>query len=235
MKDDLFDTIIEMITGWFGSPPTATTRSVQKQGDLVKSVGVEKIFPEVTTVTMTIALEQLQKIYPKMNLQKGQTLLPHLNVALEEFNISAPGRMAAFLAQVGHETYQLRFTEEEWGPTPAQLNYEPPTHLATVLGNTEKGDGFRYKGRGAFQVTGRTNYRRYGHLLNLDLEGHPELAGLPENTFRIAGVYWNDHKLSELTDAGNFREITRRINGGYNGEAEREAYWVKAKEVLGVV
>jgi putative chitinase len=262
--DDLFDTVLEAITGWFGTPTNgyrpkapSDTSNPPKSGSGVRpyspfgrdpnpvpisakdtellsgTPAPLKILVPVRIVHFTI--EDLQKIMPRMQLQKGELLLPHLNAALDEFGISGNDRrLAAFIAQVAHETYQLRFTEEEWGPTEAQKNYEPPSHLSTVLGNVEKGDGFRYKGRGAFQCTGRTNYRRYGHALGIDLEGHPELAGEPANTFRIAGVYWNDHKLSDLADSGNFREITRRVNGGYNGEAEREGYWKVAKDVLGI-
>ena len=78
---------------------------------------------------------------------------------MTEFAIESPARMAAFIAQLAHESGQFRFMEEIWGPTPAQQRYEPPSSLATDLGNTDAGDGKRFKGRGPIQITGRANYR----------------------------------------------------------------------------
>src|SRR5215467_14480028 len=102
------------------------------------------------------------------------------------------------------------------------------------LGNTQPGDGKRYKGRGPIQLTGRANYRRAGKALGLDLEKDPAKAADPAVGFRVAGWFWKTHGLNELADKGDFREITRRINGGYNGLASRQAFYKKAKEVLGV-
>ena len=102
------------------------------------------------------------------------------------------------------------------------------------LGNCQPGDGVRYKGRGPIQLTGRANYRRVGDAFGLDLEGNPALAGTPEVGFRVAGYYWQTHGLNELADQGDFREITRRINGGYNGMDLREAYHRTARRALGL-
>jgi hypothetical protein len=127
--------------------------------------------------------------------------------------------------------------EEIWGPTPAQRRYEPPGKLATDLGNTQTGDGKRFKGRGPIQITGRANYRRYGDLLGVDLIADPPRAALPEVAFRVAGLYWSKKGLNQLADKVTrvaFKEITRRINGGFNGLADREKYYEKAKTVLGV-
>jgi putative chitinase len=90
-----------------------------------------------------------------------------------------------------------------------------------ALGNTQPGDGPRYKGRGIIQLTGRLNYRVYGAALGLDLENNPQLAAVPENAVRIACEYWRRNNLNQLADADNLEAITRRINGGVNGLADR--------------
>jgi predicted chitinase len=104
------------------------------------------------------------------------------------------------------------------------------------LGNTQPGDGERFKGRGPIQLTGRTNYRACGAFLGVDLEAQPERAKDPDVAFRTAGWFWKGHGCNELADYGDeisFKAITRHINGGLNGLVSREAYYAKAREVLG--
>ena len=184
-----------------------------------------------------LTTEQLQTIMPLLPAARRATLFPFLTAAVNEFGIDQPARAAAFLAQLAHESAQFRFMEEIWGPTAAQRRYESPGRLAGDLGNTEAGDGRRFKGRGPIQITGRANYRRFGDLLGLDLVSAPEQAASPDVAFRIAGLYWSKKGLNELADrvtADAFREITRRINGGFNGLAERERFYETAKAVLNV-
>jgi putative chitinase len=185
-----------------------------------------------------LTIEQLQAIMPLLPAAKRTTYFPFLTAAVSEFGIDQPARTAAFLAQLAHESAQFKFMEEIWGPTAAQRRYEPPDKLAANLGNTEPGDGFRFKGRGPIQVTGRANYRRFGDLLGLDLIATPAQAASPEVAFRIAALYWSKKGLNELADRVTpeaFREITRRINGGFNGLAERQRFYETAKTVLAVV
>jgi predicted chitinase len=182
--------------------------------------------------------EELHAIMPGLPAARNTQFLPFLQAAMTEFAIDAAARAAAFLAQLAHESGQFRFMEEIWGPTPAQLRYEPPSSLATQLGNTEPGDGHRFKGRGPIQITGRANYRRFGDLLGLDLIADPERAADPAAAFRIAGLFWSKKGLNELADratADAFREITMRINGGVNGLADREQFYSVARTVLGVI
>ena len=184
-----------------------------------------------------LTAEHVQAIMPAVSRQKRDTLLPYLQAALTEFSIQAPARAAAFLAQLAHESGQFRFMEEIWGPTPAQRRYEPVSTLAANLGNTEPGDGKRFKGRGPIQITGRANYRRFGDLLGTDLVADPARAALPELAFRIAGLFWSKKGLNELADRATheaFREITRRINGGYNGLDDRLKFYTAACAVLDV-
>jgi putative chitinase len=184
-----------------------------------------------------LTTEQLQSIMPGLSATKNGELLPFLQAAMTEFAIDAPARAAAFLAQLAHESGQFRFMEEIWGPTPAQRRYEPDSSLATTLGNTEPGDGKRFKGRGPIQITGRANYRRFGDLLNVDLTSTPERAAAPDLAFRIAGLFWSKKGLNELADRATddaFREITRRINGGFNGLPDRQKFYEVACTVLNV-
>lgn len=176
--------------------------------------------------------EQLQQIMPNLPAAKRQLYLAHLNAALDLCGINTMLRTAAFLAQIAHESGEFRWMEELWGPTDAQKRYEPPSTLATSLGNTEPGDGARFKGRGPIQITGRSNYRRYGDLLSIDLIGQPQQAAAPEVAFRTAGLFWKTNGLNELADIEDFVKITRRINGGTNGLPDRQMYYARAKQVL---
>jgi Predicted chitinase len=101
---------------------------------------------------MTISQLQLLQILPNAGYRAG-VFAPLLNTAMGRFQIIGTERVAAFIAQIGHESGQLRYVREIWGPTPAQIRYEGRTDL----GNTLTGDGFKYRGRGLIQITGRTN------------------------------------------------------------------------------
>jgi predicted chitinase len=172
------------------------------------------------------------------NLAKNQQRLDihyiYLVEALEEAEINTPARIAAFLAQVAHESYEFKYMSEVWGPTDAQKRYEPPNPLAKKLGNTQPGDGFRYRGAGPIQLTGRANYRACGKDLGLDLEGNPDQAHTPAVGHRIAAWYWRTRNLNALADAKQFDAITKKVNGGFNGKSHRDQYYAKACEVLNV-
>lgn len=161
-------------------------------------------------------------------IDRAREFLPHIEAAMAEFDINTPERQAAFLAQIGHESGGLHWLVEIWGPSIAQAHYEGRADL----GNTEPGDGFRFKGRGLLQTTGRANYQRTGDALGVDLLADPTLLATPELAARSAGWYWREHGLNALADAGNFMLVTRRINGGTNGLEERTALFEVAKTVL---
>lgn len=181
---------------------------------------------------MIITEQQLQRIMPGLAADKRTIYLPFLNRVMEIFAINRPLRVAAFLAQLAHESGELRYMEEIWGPTTQQKRYEPPGKLAEQLGNTTPGDGWRYRGRGPIQITGRYNYKVYGELLKIDLVSNPDLASTPQIAFSIAGLYWDRNKLNQLADKDDLRSITLKINGGLIGQASREKYYRVAKEVL---
>jgi putative chitinase len=168
------------------------------------------------------------------SLSRAQRFAPALSAAMAFYSIDTPARQAAFLAQIGHESGGMRWLSEIWGPTPAQERYEGREDL----GNTQPGDGSRFRGRGAIQTTGRANYAKVRDRLRErfadvpDFEADPELlAELPWCVLSAAD-YWDWKGLNALADAGNFRLITKRINGGYNGLADRLARWEAAKNTL---
>lgn len=143
-----------------------------------------------------------------------------------EYGIAdSPLRLAHFLAQVIHESGSFKWMEEIWGPTAAQSGYEGRRDL----GNVQPGDGFRYKGRGPIQITGRSNYRRYGAKIGIDLESHPEIAAYPSIGLHLALEYWKTNGLNTFADADNIDQVTRLINGGTNGLADRKAQLAKVK------
>lgn len=173
-----------------------------------------------------VSYEQLHAIMPALSRAKGLAYLPLLNLAMAEALITSPLRIAAFLAQLAHESGELS-TFREFASGDA---YEGRVDL----GNTQPGDGRRFKGRGPIQVTGRANYRAAGRSLGLDLEANPEMAETPEVGFRVSAWYWQSRNLNVLADAGDFDKVTRAINGGLNGKPERDRFYALAKRVFGM-
>ena len=175
----------------------------------------------------------LHAVMPTLDPARRAASLGPLNEAMRRFGIGRSARrVAAFLAQVAFESDELRALEERWIPTPQQQRCEPPSDLAKRLGNTEPGDGERFRGRGAIAIAGRFNYDKFGRLLGLDLLGDPQRAAAPDAAFAVAALYWQSNGFNELADAQEFVTITRRINGGTEGYAQRQRYLALAREAL---
>jgi putative chitinase len=172
-----------------------------------------------------VSLQQLRSIMPNLSEARANEMLPHLNSAMAEAGINTPRRQAAFLAQLAHESGEFRWMEE----IASGAAYEGRTDL----GNTQPGDGMRFKGRGPIQLTGRSNYAAASAALGIDLVNNPTRAADPDVGFRTAAWFWNSRNLNSYADAGNFDAITLRVNGGYNGKASRDAYYNRALQVLG--
>jgi putative chitinase len=137
------------------------------------------------------------------------------NVHIPNAEIDASAlRFAHFFAQLGHESGGFRYMEE----IASGSAYEGRADL----GNVNPGDGRRFKGRGPIQLTGRANYREYGRTLGIDLETHPEIAALPSLGMMTACAYWTKKGLNVLADRDDVEVITKRINGGLNGFADRK-------------
>ena len=142
--------------------------------------------------------------------------------AMNKAGINDPTERAMFLAQMAHESGNFRYDEE----IASGAAYEGRRDL----GNTQPGDGKRYKGRGYIQLTGRANYRNYGKKIGVDLENNPELAKRPDIAAAIALSYWDARVDRNAARSGDVRKVTYNINGGYNGLADRES---KFKKYLG--
>lgn len=130
-------------------------------------------------------------------------------------------RLAHFMAQLCHESGGFRYMEE----LASGAAYEGRADL----GNTQPGDGKRFKGRGPLQITGRLNYRNYGRIIGIDLERHPEVAALPSIGLHVALEYWQKNNLNALADTDDVLRITKRINGGTNGLADRKKHLAKIR------
>lgn len=183
-----------------------------------------------------------------------------LAAAMREFGITGPARAAMFLAQVAHESGELaRLEESLWYSTPERIRAVWPSRFPTVddakpfvadpkalaekvygrradLGNTHLGDGYRYRGRGPLQITGRAMYARCSVALfgqDTDLLRVPEMLCEPRTGSRSAAWVWAVEKQLNSTADQNTEEAfawtTRRINGGLNGQADRLAYWRRAR------
>jgi len=184
--------------------------------------------PKPAPSTGGVSVAQLQRIMPGLASSKANAYISHINAAMSWGQITTCARKSAFLAQLAHESGQLRYMEE----IASGAAYEGRRDL----GNIYPGDGKRYKGRGPIQLTGRANYRAAGKALGVDLEGNPTLAATPKWGFKIAAYYWKSRSLNQYADQNSqagFDQITRRINGGYNGKADRDQFWRRAKSVLG--
>ncbi|KAG2393503.1 hypothetical protein C9374_007034 [Naegleria lovaniensis] len=176
---------------------------------------------------LEINSSQLKQIMPNLPKSKVAQYTQLVNDAMAEGSIDTCCSISAFLAQLAHESGDLNWLVE----FASGKAYEGRKDL----GNVHPGDGVRYKGRGPIQITGRANYRSAGQALGIDLENQPELAQTPAIGFKTAVWFWNTRSLNSYADCSqaNFDKITRRINGGYNGKADRDHKFAAAKSVLG--
>jgi putative chitinase len=202
---------------------------------------------------------QLLRAATGCTAENAERFAEPLSAAMAFYGIDTPQRKADFLAQVGHESNSLRWTVELWGPTSQQLRYERDfdspwpadarqakmpefqrNRLAFTLGNSERGDGALFKGHGCIQTTGRFNHarvrdrlrERFPHLDVPDFEAEPERLAEAQWACLSAADYWDDRGLNALADADDFIAQTKRINGGLNGLADRQARRARARKAI---
>ncbi len=237
-------------------PPVTTTppgTTPVPAGGVTLPAGTVRITPEGIKQLGPRALEK----YARAFTGKGDEILARYGI-----NANAL-RLSHFMAQLAHELGGFHFDVENLNHTSATTlcrlwpNHFPNTDAAQpylrnpeklaekvyqrhpTLGNTAPGDGFRFRGRGLMQLTGRANYRDQGKTLGLDFEGNPDLAMEGENALRVAALFWHTRAksdgrtMNELADASNIEQITRRINGKLNGLADRRTQFEKAWSIWG--
>ena len=178
------------------------------------------------TSELTVTRERLLRLAPSANTTIIAGIAERFDELAYDHDITTPRRICHFLAQAAHETDGFRTLEEYGGPA-YFIRYEGRRDL----GNIQAGDGIRYHGRGIFQLTGRANYRRFGRRIGLDLEAEPERAKEPETSLRVAFAYWAERAINPAADADDVERVTKLINGGRNGLAERARYLEKAKGI----
>lgn len=204
-----------------------------------------------------IADEQLARIASKLTSEQRSVYLDALNAALSEFDINTPLREAAFLAQTAYESqdftrlvenlnYSAKRLTQVWPkrfPTlkKAQPYANNPEKLANFTyanrngnGSEASGDGWKYRGRGFIQITGRANYQACGDALATDVIADPDMLAKPEFAFRSAAWFWGTHGLNPLADKADLKAITIRINGGTVGFEERRRLYTNVKAILGI-
>lgn len=180
-----------------------------------------------------ITAEQLQAIGKGMTLDRAKQFVPHINAICPKYGIDTPIELASFLAQVLHESGSFKWMKEIWGPTAAQSRYEGRADL----GNTVKGDGKKFMGRGPIQITGRANYTRMSKDMFGDnrLLENPDILTTPEYGIQSACIYWVWKKIDAVDDDKDVTAETKKVNGGTNGIEERKEYFERACKVLGLI
>lgn len=178
-------------------------------------------------MSMVITAAVLKRIAPTAKPEIINHLAPALTQRFPAFAVTSELRVAHFLAQAAHETAGFK-TLVEYGDTAYFKRYDGRRDL----GNTQAGDGPRYRGRGIFQLTGRFNYRAFGQKIGISLEAEPARAAEPDVSVQTALHYWNDRRLNPVADKDDVVTITKKINGGRNGLADRQAKLIRAKAAL---
>jgi putative chitinase len=184
---------------------------------------------------MTLSASTLYNIMPNAPKEKLAVFSYYLNTLPAKFGVNTPKRMAAFLAQLAHESGELSIVKEKWGPSNYQRKYEGNIEN---LGNKIPGDGKRFLGRGLIQLTGRENYEAFGKDYfgsKAKFTNNPELLEEPYYAVLSSLWFWNKKKLNTLADANNFEALTKKINAKKLGLDLRIKFWNRAKAVLSPV
>lgn len=193
---------------------------------------MDKTVPKGTALSLALLERAFGRAFTSAQKTNAQSVIDALSQYGERFGLLQPHRVAQFLAQIMHESGGFKYDREIWGPTPAQKRYEGRKDL----GNVQKGDGSRFRGRGPIQVTGRNNYRAFTKWARKIDAAAPNFENAPDKltTDPWEGLspiwYWDEgnpdgKSLNRLADRGDIENITRKINGGLNGYDDRLRYY----------
>lgn len=209
-------------------------------------------------MTMQITIEQIKKIAPGAPDKAAGEFVDTFNKWSDKFGITTPLRAVHFISQCVHECAELKAFEENlnysekgllkvfpkyFNAVTAKQYARKPEKIANRVyanrmgnGNEASGDGWKYKGRGAIGLTGRSNYLAYstsGFCVG-DLMEHPEWLAKSPGCYKSAMWFWWKNGLNAIADTGDVNAVTKRVNGGYNGLDSRKKYLARTKEALGI-
>ncbi len=202
-----------------------------------------------------VSTEQMKTIIPDMNWGKAQVYMPHINTVLPKFGIDTSLRMAHFLAQISHESGGLHYIEENLNYSAkalrvtfrkyfdtlelAQAYERQPEKIANRVyanrmgnGDEASGDGWKYRGRGLIQLTGKENYQHFSKEFGVDCVNNPDLIKEPEWALTSACWFWKKRSLNKYADTDDIHMVTKRINGGTNGLLHRQHYLEAYKQLF---
>lgn len=203
-----------------------------------------------------VTLTQFEEMFPKAGECYPYFAAP--GSACDEFGITTTERLAAFFAQLSHESVGLTRLEESFAYTPARLMSVFPFRFKKLTAATEyvtlgpkaiaslvyanrmgngpekSGDGWTYRGRGFIQLTGRRNYAEFAAATGVPFDLKPNLAAHPPHAARIAARYWQTRGCNEMADILNLVGITKAINGGLTGLKDRIQTWNRFRSILGL-
>lgn len=206
-----------------------------------------------------ITIDQLDMAVPMARYEDLVKYVDFLNEGMTRFEINTPNRIAAFIAQLAHESGDFRYTEENlnysWAglrktwpgkfttDAIAQQYHRQPERIANVVyagrygnGGEASGDGWKHRGRGLIQLTFHDNYVAYSRaIIEPSIISAPSLVAEPRHAALSACWFWQSHGLNPIADAGDqagFNQISLKINGGWNGKEDRLENWAEARAVM---
>lgn len=199
--------------------------------------------------------ENIKEIFPNAKDEIVEALILSQDMLAEKYGIDTPLRMAHFLGQTALESGGFRLIEENLNYSADRLMAVFPKYFRNIdarsyhrqpekianhvyanrMGNGDEstGDGYMFRGRGLIQLTGRNNYTSFAEDNGISVEEAAEFLTSPAGAIESAGWFWAKNDLNDLADADDIKAVTKRINGGHHGLAERTKYTNYFKEVLG--
>lgn len=202
---------------------------------------------------MIISETVLRKEWPRASAEMVHAVSAQFDAVAARFNLTKLNRIVDFMAQISHESDGGTIKTENMSYTAKRLPEVWPTRFRDAatcrkyaknpealgeyvyggrMGNDQPGDGYRYRGRGLLQITGKEAYAKYGALIGVDLIGNPDLASQPEHALAIAAAEFSNPAILRASDEGNFTRVTKLVNGGTTGLASRQDWRRKWASVL---